>query len=202
MQIRKAPKTEAVYELLKGRIAAGTYADGPLPVEPLLAEELRVSRKTLRSALSRLALENLIVRVKGEGTFVKCAAGRRKILVVVRNAEDITLPDRFILPGIQQQALEMNFSVETCTCLSLSAVQARDTVRRIRENNCCGIISLESNFTGSEPLIGILKATGLPVLLPHAYRQDAERTPFAVMGTDYLLCDRHTDTGARQTGTA
>ena len=185
MQIRKAPKTEAVYELLKGRIAAGTYADGPLPVEPLLAEELRVSRKTLRSALSRLALENLIVRVKGEGTFVKCAAGRRKILVVVRNAEDITLPDRFILPGIQQQALEMNFSVETCTCLSLSAGQARDTVRRIRENNCCGIISLESNFTGSEPLIGILKATGLPVLLPHAYRQDAERTPFAVMGTDY-----------------
>ena len=65
MQIRKAPKTEAVYELLKGRIAAGTYADGPLPVEPLLAEELRVSRKTLRSALSRLALENLVIKIAG-----------------------------------------------------------------------------------------------------------------------------------------
>ena len=185
MQIRKAPKTDAVYELLKGRIGAGAYAEGPLPVEPVLAGELRVSRKTLRSALSRLALENLIVRVKGEGTFVNRAAGRRKILVVVRNAEDITLPDRYILPGIQQQASEMNIAVETCTCLSLSAGPAEETVRRIRESNCCGIISLESNFTGDEPLIAILKGTGLPVLLPHAYPRDAENTPFAVMGTDY-----------------
>ena len=185
MQIRKAPKTDAVYSLLKQRIESGAYADGPLPVEPVLAGELQVSRKTLRSALSRLALENLILRVKGEGTFVKRAGGRRKILVVVRNAEDITLPDRYILPGIQQQASEMNIAVETCTCLSLSAGPAGDTVRRIRESDCCGIISLESNFTGDEPLIGILKGTNLPVLLPHAYRQDAERTPFAVMGTDY-----------------
>ena len=86
MQIRKAPKTDAVYLLLKQRIESGAYADGPMPVEPVLAGELRVSRKTLRSALSRLALENLIVRVKGEGTFVNRAGGQRKILVVVRNA--------------------------------------------------------------------------------------------------------------------
>ena len=185
MQIRKAPKTDAVYSLLKQRIESGAYADGPLPVEPVLAGELQVSRKTLRSALSRLALENLIVRVKGEGTFVNRAAGRRKILVVVRNAEDITLPDRYILPGIQQQALEMNVAVETCACLSLSAGQAQETVRRIRESGCCGIISLVSNFTGDEPLIDILKGTGLPVLLPHAYARDAEVTGFAVMGTDY-----------------
>ena len=185
VQIRKAPKTDAVYLLLKERIESGAYADGLLPVEPVLAAELQVARKTLRSALTRLALENLIVRVKGEGTFVNRAAARRKILVVVRNAEDITLPDRYILPGIQQQALEMNIAVETCTCLSLSASPAEDTVRRIRESNCCGIISLESNFTGGEPLIGILRDTGLPVLLPHAYPRDAENTPFAVMGTDY-----------------
>ena len=185
MQIRKAPKTDAVYSLLKQRIESGMYSGGALPVEPLLAAELQVARRTLRSALSRLALENLIVRVKGEGTFVNRAAGRRKILVVVRNAEDITLPDRYILPGIQQQASEMNIAVETCTCLSLSAGPAEDTVRRIRESDCCGIISLESNFTGDEPLITVLKETGLPVLLPHAYPRDAENTPFAVMGTDY-----------------
>ena len=34
-------------------------------------------------------------------------------------------------------------------------------------------------------MIRILEQAGLPVLLPHALRQDAERTPFAVMGTDY-----------------
>ena len=186
MRIRKAPKTEAVYLKLNEQIASGMYPTGMLPVEPELAEQLQVARKTLRSALTRLALENYIVRIKGEGTFINRSAKEAgRILVMVRDEESITTPDRYILPGIQQEAAAMNLQVDTCTCLSLSAGSAKAAVRRIMGKNYRGIISMESNFNGTEPMIGILKQTGLPVLLPHAMPHDSEKTPFAVMGTDY-----------------
>ena len=94
MQIRKAPKTEAVYLKLKEQIASGMYPTGMLPVEPELAEQLQVARKTLRSALTRLALENYIVRIKGEGTFINRSAKEAgRILVMVRDEErGISIP--------------------------------------------------------------------------------------------------------------
>ena len=187
MRIRKATKTESVYLLLKERIEGGEYPDGMLPMEPELAEGLRVSRNTVRSALDRLALENYIVRIKGRGTFVKLpeAGARERILVLVWNEEDPTDPNRYILPGIEQEAAAMNLEVETCTGISLTAGPAEDTLRRIREKGYRGILYMDSNFSGGEPIIDLLKQTGLPVLLPHAYPGDAEVSGFAVMGTDY-----------------
>ena len=186
MRIRKAPKTENVYLLLKERITGGGFPGDILPMEPELAEQLGVSRNTVRAALARLTLENYIVRIKGQGTFVNRSAREdARILVMVRDEEGITTPDRYILPGIQQEAAAMNLQVDTCTCLSLTAGSPEAAVRRIMGKNYRGIISMESNFNGTEPVIGILKQTGLPVLLPHAMPRDAENTPFAVMGTDY-----------------
>ncbi|MBO4630282.1 MAG: LacI family DNA-binding transcriptional regulator, partial [Lentisphaeria bacterium] len=186
MRIRKAPKTENVYLLLKERITGDGFPGDILPMEPELAEQLGVSRNTVRSALARLTLENYIVRIKGQGTFVNRSAGEdARILVMVRDEEGITTPDRYILPGIQQEAAAMNLQVDTCTCLSLTAGSPEAAVRRIMDKNYRGIISMESNFNGTEPIIDILKRTGLPVLLPHAMPHDAENTPFAVMGTDY-----------------
>ena len=186
MRIRKAPKTENVYLLLKERITGGGFPGDILPMEPELAGQLGVSRNTVRSALARLTLENYIVRIKGQGTFINRSTGEAgRILVMVRDEESITTPDRYILPGIQQEAAAMNLQVETCTCLSLTAGSAEAAVRRIMDKNYRGIISMESNFTGTEPVIGILKQTGIPVMLPHAMPRDAENTPFAVMGTDY-----------------
>ena len=186
MQIRKTPKTDAVYLKLKQQIASGVYPNGMLPVEPDLAVQLQVSRKTLRSALSRLALENRISRVKGEGTFIHSPEERKdKILVMLRNVEDITFPERYILPGIQQEAAAMNLLVETCAIISLTADSVENAVRSIQRKNYCGILLLDAHFRGDEPIVDILKQTGLPVLLPHAAPGDAERPPFAVMGTDY-----------------
>lgn len=185
-EIRRTPKADAVYALLKRRILEGGYPEGVLPIEPDLAVQLKVARKTLRSALARLALENYIVRIKGEGTFIRRAEERMgKILVLLRDGEDITNPDRYILPGIQQEAAAMNLAVETCTMLSLTAGPPDAAVRRIQRRMYSGILSMTSNFRGDEPIIGILKETGLPVVLPHAQPSDSEKTGFAVMGTDY-----------------
>lgn len=185
-RFRTAPKTEEVYCLLKKKIADGAYSQsGTLPVEPVLAEELGVSRKTLRSALSRLAMENIVERVKGKGTFICDNAIAKKILVIVGDIENIIDPGRYILPGIQQEAAAAGFAVETCSTISLELTERARTVELIKQKNYIGVLSFSANFYGNEPVIEILKQTGLPVILVHGLERDLKTTGFAVMGTDY-----------------
>ena len=185
-RFRTAPKTEEVYCLLKKKIADGVYSSsGMLPVEPVLAEELGVSRKTLRSALARLAMENIVERVKGKGTFICDNAAAKKILVIVGDIDSIIDPGRYILPGIQQEAAAAGFTVETCSKISLELAEKDKIIELIKQKNYLGILSFSVNFCGNEPAIGILKATGLPVILVHAIEKDVKTTGFAVMGTDY-----------------
>ena len=62
---------EQVEELLRGRIREGIYAPGSrMPSESELAEEFGVSRATLRTVLAKLAVNGLILRKQGDGTYV------------------------------------------------------------------------------------------------------------------------------------
>ena len=64
-------KKDVLLRELRGRILGGHYAHGEkLPVEVHLAEELSVSRDTLRAALKQLETEGLLVRIRSKGTFV------------------------------------------------------------------------------------------------------------------------------------
>ncbi|MDJ0611305.1 MAG: GntR family transcriptional regulator [Kiloniellales bacterium] len=70
-----APRFEPLYrqvrQILQDRIASGDWPPGSLlPAEPKLAESLGVSPGTVRKALDSLALERLVVRQQGRGTFV------------------------------------------------------------------------------------------------------------------------------------
>lgn len=69
--IRRSPTlTEQAKVVLKDRILEGQFAGGRMPSESDLAAQLGVSRATVRSALSRLENEGVIVRKQGSGTFV------------------------------------------------------------------------------------------------------------------------------------
>lgn len=60
-----------IAEHLREKIAAGEYSVGSqIPTENELAQQLGVSRPTVRQALDLLAREGRLVRVKGSGTFV------------------------------------------------------------------------------------------------------------------------------------
>ena len=62
---------EQVYSVLRERIDGGAYPPGGrLPSESNLAEELDVSRATVRAALASLAARGYIVRKHGAGTYV------------------------------------------------------------------------------------------------------------------------------------
>ncbi|MEU8380646.1 GntR family transcriptional regulator [Streptosporangium sp. NPDC048865] len=65
------PKWEQVAEILKARIADGTYpVDTPLPSEHLLVQEFGVARGTARKILTRLREHGIAYSVRGLGTFV------------------------------------------------------------------------------------------------------------------------------------
>jgi len=60
-----------VEDLLRGRIREGVYAPGSrIPSENELSEELGVSRATVRTVLAKLAVNGLILRKQGDGTYV------------------------------------------------------------------------------------------------------------------------------------
>ena len=58
-------RDELVSRMSSGRIGPGTK----LPPEPELAEELGVSRATLREALRSLEEDGLVTRTSGAGTY-------------------------------------------------------------------------------------------------------------------------------------
>jgi GntR family transcriptional repressor for pyruvate dehydrogenase complex len=69
--LRVSRPVDAVVAALRQRILAGEYrADEFLPPERALAEELGVSRLTLRAALARLEAEGLVRARQGEGVRV------------------------------------------------------------------------------------------------------------------------------------
>ena len=70
MIARNPSLTDQVKQHIKERILAGDFEQGRIPSENELAQELGVSRTTVRDALSRLENEGAVYRKQGAGTFV------------------------------------------------------------------------------------------------------------------------------------
>jgi len=69
--IKRSPSlTDQVKENIKSRVINNEFEDDRIPSETDLAEELGVSRTTVRDAFSRLEIEGVIYRKQGAGTFV------------------------------------------------------------------------------------------------------------------------------------
>ncbi len=62
--------TEQTKSYIRTRILNDEFTDGRIPSETILADELKVSRTTIRDALSRLETEGTIFRKQGAGTFI------------------------------------------------------------------------------------------------------------------------------------
>src|SRR5579884_4048022 len=75
MSPEKETKIDEIVEELQRRITQGLYAAGQrLPSEREIADELNVSRVTVRTALLRLQAENMVDIVPRGGAFVRSAS--------------------------------------------------------------------------------------------------------------------------------
>ena len=189
-------KKKQIYELLKERIESGYYPPGcRLPKEVDLAVELKVSRITLRPALYMLELEKLICRITRVGTFVRdLHSAKTRIMVLLspwlHSPLKVSNPFLYILPCIQLAAERMNVSLDICDVNSLLTSDPDHCAERIIASGVQGILWLGGYFTGKEPLLGTIRKTRLPVLLPHANPSDADITGFTVMGINFAELTR------------
>lgn len=68
---RTTPLSEQVRLGLRKKLLSGEYRQGErIPSEEKLADQLGVSRTTIRSALASLATEGIVIRRQGDGTYV------------------------------------------------------------------------------------------------------------------------------------
>ena len=68
---RPSSLTARVEQLLREAIAAGRFGSGRLPTEVELAEQLGVSRETVRLAAEVLQREGMLVKIRRKGTFIR-----------------------------------------------------------------------------------------------------------------------------------
>ena len=62
---------QQVYNILKKRIADGTYRHGQRLQEPDLAKELNVSRSPVREAIKELVMEGILIDTPNKGAALK-----------------------------------------------------------------------------------------------------------------------------------
>ena len=84
---------------IRSLIATGTVEEGEqLPPERELAEQLDVSVGTVKSALKNLAMDGVIYREQGRGTFVMPQQSPNTNVMSQADTVGIIVPDIFISP--------------------------------------------------------------------------------------------------------
>jgi len=132
-----APAFSPLYQQIKGLILqslqAGEWKPGEaIPSEMELAARFRVSQGTVRKAIDDLALENLVVRRQGKGTFVATHAERHvqyRFLRLLPDSGDASVEgpaERHIVDCKRARA-----SAEVARALGLRTGDAVVQVRRV-----------------------------------------------------------------------
>jgi GntR family transcriptional regulator len=120
MITRNPSLTEQVKAHIKKRIAEDDFDDGRIPPETELANDLGVSRTTVRDALSRLEHEGAIYRRQGAGTFVNEQGLQIKSRLEEIWSYEQVLQDHGYVPSIRVLAeTEMKPDSDTVDALGL-----------------------------------------------------------------------------------
>lgn len=129
---RNPSLTEQVKSHLKERIINAEFEEGRIPSETRLANELGVSRNTIRDAFSRLEIEGVIFRKQGVGTFVNEA----NLLVKTRLEEivpyETLIREHGYTPSIALvEVEERRAEAELARCLNLKSGERLLAVQKL-----------------------------------------------------------------------
>lgn len=129
------PKYQVIADELRIHILAGKYVNNQaLPTEYSIAEEYRVSRQTVRQALSLLSQEGLIEKRQGSGSYIRHPSPRDEAVSANRTIAVITtyISD-YIFPSILRE-VETVLSRNSCTPSLFATQNQVANERRILTN--------------------------------------------------------------------
>ncbi len=88
------------------------------------------------------------------------------------------------LPGLEEQAKKNGVAIEKCSLQFLRSMSIADGVAQLKQHKIDGVFYFANTINGDEQDYLIIKATGLPVVMPHPSLEDYHNTGFAVLRTD------------------
>jgi GntR family transcriptional regulator of arabinose operon len=157
-----------VRDYIVEQIEQGVFKSGELiPPERELAENLKISRYTVRRALQELVEEDILFRVQGSGTYV-----REKTNGLAKRVDSIGIVMPFcdaeiemmLLSGMQKALRGTPYSMTLYTTDNDSAKEA-EGIRRLREEGVAGLIIMPSTDQGGGQGTVPLKREGFPFVL-------------------------------------
>ena len=137
MITRNPSLTDQVKAHIKDKIVNHEFVDGRIPPEAALAEELGVSRTTIRDALAKLEHEGAIYRKQGAGTFVNEAGLQIKSRLEEIWSYEEVLRDHGYAPSVEVLRAEIEPADES-TARALGLEPGDDVVvvaKLFREND-------------------------------------------------------------------
>jgi len=169
---RAQQKQERLRSQLLGEIAVGRLRPGDaLPSEKKLAEMLRISRHTVRQALSELEREGAVERVHGKGTFVvdraaeSVATRTPSFAVIVNEVSTGYYPS--LLSAFEQAAKHAGRPTVICNSNN-DVAQQGDHLLHLLHNRVSGIALNPCSATATPAYqVQAMQDAGIPVVLLH-----------------------------------
>lgn len=180
-------KNDLIYNTLLERIKSGVYPIGyKFPPELEFSRELRIAKVTLRAALARLEHENVVVRMRGKGTFVANSEPMLSVcnLLVVSGNNAIGSPMPYLMNLLSKSAVKRGIVLEYIDSAIFETLPEKILKKLMDAKKIEGVLMMNSMFTGHEQSALRLRALKLPVVLPHGDIGDANRTGFATVTVD------------------
>ena len=186
------PKHVWLREYLMGELASGRLKAGDLlPPEIRLAEELGMSRTTVRLAMAELEHEGLITRQRGRGTFIREGKPTTAPMVPGLDVFALVVPEmRGLYPelqrGVHNEASRTHRQVLVCETGNQVRAQA-DTLLQLLDRQVAGVV-LVPITSDKTPVHHVrpLQRVGIPVVLCHrgveGVRAPTLRIPFREVG--------------------
>ncbi|WP_300600065.1 GntR family transcriptional regulator [Niabella sp.] len=137
------PLHQQAEEWLRQLIRGEAYQKGlPIPPEVRLAQQLCISRSTLRQAISKLVFEGLLVRKKRKGT---CVSGNKPVLTAaLQAAMQATEPDT------GHHHFELHVSYTTVSNEALLFFGINTPVKVVRQERLSGTTESPPEYTITE----------------------------------------------------
>ena len=186
--MRADSKNGRLYEKLKEDILSGICPPGfRFPPEIVHAQNLGVSRNTLRLALKQLESEDLILREGGRGTFVNPAYNPRKSRRYLLILSSAPAPEHteHIVPqisrGIEQALRDREIDLEQCSHEHLMTLSKQELVEMLSRRRISGVLWKATNFHGNEKILQALKLLPIPVVLLYCNPADYRITNCAAI---------------------
>lgn len=164
-----------------------------LPPERAMASGFGISRNSLRQAIAECCERGLLVQRWGKGIFTAEREARKRILVMMSDNLEMSMPWNYILPGILERAKELSIEVEQISTTFLRSQTPEQLTAFLEQEKFTGILHLDyASWSTAEDIVALRHFFKSPILFPHVGDEWCQEEPFPMTRIDEKQAFRET----------